>query len=99
MSTSVLGKLDDLPKLYRDTLSKANLVPLWPALRSFLPYGMPERKCAPTIWRYNEVRPLLLQAGDLTPTKKPSGAFLFWPTPRSIPPQLVRRRPFISACN
>ncbi len=67
MSTSRLGKLDDLPKLYRDTLSKANLVPLWPALRSFLPYGMPERKCAPTIWRYNEVRPLLLEAGDLTP--------------------------------
>jgi gentisate 1,2-dioxygenase len=70
MSTTALGTLDELPKLYRDTLSKANLVPLWPALRSFLPYGMPERKCAPTIWRYNDVRPLLLQAGDLTPIEK-----------------------------
>ena len=30
MSTPALGTLDELPKLYRDTLSKANLVPLWP---------------------------------------------------------------------
>jgi len=70
MSTSPLGTLDELPRLYRDNLSKANLVPLWPSLRSFLPYGMPERKCAPIIWHYSEVRPLLLQAGDLTPIEK-----------------------------
>jgi hypothetical protein len=30
MSTPALGTLDELPKLHRDTLSKANLVPLWP---------------------------------------------------------------------
>jgi len=70
MSTSPLGTLDELPRLYRDNLSKANLVPLWPALRSFLPYGMPERKCAPIIWHYGQVRPLLLQAGDLAPIEK-----------------------------
>jgi gentisate 1,2-dioxygenase len=94
MSTSALGTLDDLPKLYRDTLSKANLVPLWPALRSFLPYGMPERKCAPTIWRYNEVRPLLLQAGDLTPIEKAERRVLILANP-TLDPATARATPTI----
>ena len=94
MSTSALGTLDDLPKLYRDTLSKTNLVPLWPALRSFLPYGMPERKCAPTIWRYNEVRPLLLQAGDLTPIEKAERRVLILANP-TLDPATARATPTI----
>ena len=65
-----LGTLDELPEAYLNSLSQQALVPLWPFLRSFLPYGIPERKCDPTIWRYDDVRPLLLQAGDLTPIEK-----------------------------
>jgi gentisate 1,2-dioxygenase len=66
----VLGTLEELPKSYCDDLTSRNLVPLWPALRSFLPYEMPERKCTPAIWRYPKIRPLLLQACDLTPIEK-----------------------------
>ncbi len=67
---SVLETLEELPQSYRDNLAKVDLVPLWPALRSFLPYGAPERKCKPMIWRYAQARPLLLEAGDLTPIEK-----------------------------
>jgi len=89
-----LGTLDELPRLYRDTLAKANLVPLWPALRSFLPYGMPERKCAPIIWHYSEVRPLLLQAGDLTPIEKAERRVLILANP-TLDPATARATPTI----
>lgn len=39
-------------------------------MRGFLPYGIPERKTKPAIWRYANIRPLLLEAGDLTPIEK-----------------------------
>lgn len=94
MSASALGTLDELPKLYRDTLSRANLVPLWPALRTFLPYGIPERKCAPTIWRYNDVRPLLLQAGDLAPIEKAERRVLVLANP-ALGPATARATPTI----
>ena len=68
--TTDLGTLEDLPLDYRDSLAAQNLVPLWPALRSVLPYDKPDRLCRPTLWRYSEMRPLMLRAGDLTPMEK-----------------------------
>jgi gentisate 1,2-dioxygenase len=94
MSASALGTLDELPQLYRDTLSRSNLVPLWPALRSFLPYDMPERKCVPTIWHYNEVRPLLLKAGDLAPIEKVERRVLILANP-ALDPVTARATPTI----
>jgi gentisate 1,2-dioxygenase len=65
-----LGRLEDLPQDYRDALSRRNLVPLWPSLRGVLPPQVPARQTRPTHWAYAEVRPLLLQAGELTPIEK-----------------------------
>jgi len=65
-----LGTLDDLPKKYLEEVAQQNLVPLWPFLRGFLPHGIPERKTEPTHWSYETIRPLLLEAGDLTPIEK-----------------------------
>ncbi len=65
-----LGTLEELPQEYRDTLTGLNLLPLWPSLRSVLPYGKPARRTDPVLWRYKDVRPLLLQAGELTPIEK-----------------------------
>ena len=65
-----LGALADLPSDYRTALTERNLAPLWPALRNFLPYGRPAHATAPTLWRYQDVRPLLIQAGELTPIEK-----------------------------
>jgi len=67
---SELGTIDELPEEYVSSLTDLNLVPLWPSLRALLPYAKPARQTQPTIWKYNDTRPLLLQAGDLTPIEK-----------------------------
>ena len=65
-----LGRLEDLPQAYRDELTALNLVPLWPSLRAVLPPGVPTRNTQPTHWPYQSLRPLLMQAGELTPMEK-----------------------------
>lgn len=65
-----LGTLEELPLEYRDALTANNLVPLWPSLRDALPHDMPSRKATPVCWKYQELRPRLLQAGELAPMEK-----------------------------
>lgn len=65
-----LARLDDLPADYRAALGEQNLVPLWPSLRAVLPPGQPRPRTQPTCWHYEALRPLLLQAGELTPIEK-----------------------------
>lgn len=65
-----LGSLDELPPDYRTAMTAANLVPLWPSLRGFLPHNVPKRQTVAALWRYHDVRPLLLRAGELTPIEK-----------------------------
>jgi gentisate 1,2-dioxygenase len=67
---SALGTLEDLPQTYRDGLRASNLVPLWPNLRTALPYHVPSRRTQPVLWHYADVRPKLLEAGRLTPIEK-----------------------------
>jgi gentisate 1,2-dioxygenase len=65
-----LGRLDDLPADYREALAQQNLVPLWPSLRAVLPPNKPQPRTRPTFWSYQALKPLLLQAGELTPIEK-----------------------------
>lgn len=65
-----LGRLEDLPQAYRDELTAHNLVPLWPSLRGVLPPDVPTRQTRATHWPYQTIRPLLFQAGELTPIEK-----------------------------
>lgn len=65
-----LGRLEDLPQAYRDQLHDLNLVPLWPSLRAVLPPDLPTRRTQPVHWSYQALRPLLMQAGELTPIEK-----------------------------
>ncbi len=67
---SQLGTLEELPQEYRQALTAANLVPLWPSLRALLPPGSPASATAVTQWRWQAIRPLLLRAGELTPMEK-----------------------------
>jgi len=67
---SQLGTLEDLPLEYREALTAQNLVPLWPSLRAALPHGIPSRRTRPVAWHYSNIRPRLLEAGDLTPIEK-----------------------------
>ena len=65
-----LGRLEDLPADYREALTRQNLVPLWPSLRAMLPPGKPQPRTRATAWSYQALKPLLLQAGELTPIEK-----------------------------
>lgn len=65
-----LGRLEDLPADYRAALAQQNLVPLWPNLRAVLPPGKPRPRTRATHWPYEALRPLLLEAGNLTPIEK-----------------------------
>lgn len=65
-----LGRLEDLPADYVAALRELNLVPLWPSLRAVLPPQRPQPKTRATHWPYRSLRPLLLQAGELTPIEK-----------------------------
>ncbi|MCB1639499.1 MAG: cupin domain-containing protein [Thiothrix sp.] len=65
-----LGSLEDLPQSYVNSLTELNLVPLWPSLRAVLPPEKPQPQTRPIRWRYHDIRPLLLQAGELTPIEK-----------------------------
>ena len=65
-----LGRIDDLPQAYSVALTQNNLVPLWPSLRGVLPPKIPNRQTKHTHWAYRDIKPLLLQAGELTPIEK-----------------------------
>jgi len=68
--TDHLGRLEDLPAEYVQELRAQNMLPLWPSLRAVLPYGRPSRSTQPSHWRYLDIRPQLLRAGELTPIEK-----------------------------
>ena len=65
-----LGRIEDLPVEYVAALKAQNLMPLWPSLRAVLPPAKPRPNTRATHWSYQGLRPLLLQAGELTPIEK-----------------------------
>ena len=65
-----LGTLEELPAEYVDALRARNLVPLWPSLRALLPPGQPRSATQICRWAWEDIRPLLMRAGDLTPMEK-----------------------------
>ena len=69
MSTQ-LGTREELPKEYLDELEAMSVTPLWPSLRQVLPYEKPIRATLPFKWSYQDVRPYLMRAGELTPMEK-----------------------------
>ncbi|OYX74976.1 MAG: cupin [Rhizobiales bacterium 32-66-11] len=69
MSTD-LATLDELPLAYRAALARNSLAPLWPMMRNVLPHGAPRPVTQPHLWRFSALRPLLLEAGTLTPVEK-----------------------------
>ena len=69
MSTT-LGTLAELPADYVKELAAMSVAPLWPSLRTVLPYEKPGRTTKPFRWRYADIRSYLLRAGELTPIEK-----------------------------
>ena len=69
-AANALGSVADLPPDYYAALTRINTLPLWPSLRALLPRSKPARRTQPVLWRYADVRPQLLRAGELTPIEK-----------------------------
>lgn len=89
-----LGTMEELPRDYLSALDENRLVPLWPALRNFLPYDKPMRTCLPAAWDYSTIRPLLMRAGELTPIEKAERRVLILANP-SLNPETARATPTI----
>jgi gentisate 1,2-dioxygenase len=49
-------------QLYRD-MAPLNLTPLWEVLHALVP-KQPDTPCVPALWKYDEVRPFLMRAGQ-----------------------------------
>ncbi|HEX2215772.1 MAG TPA: cupin domain-containing protein [Xanthobacteraceae bacterium] len=69
MSTA-LGTLEELPRQYREDMDAVQVAPLWPQMRTVMPYGEPAPVTKPCLWAIDQIRPLLLRAGELTPVEK-----------------------------
>jgi gentisate 1,2-dioxygenase len=80
MSTG-LGTMEELPRDYRDAMAKAGVGPLWPQMRNALPHNAPQPTTRSHCWAYQDVRPLLLRAGELTPVEKAERRVLFLADP------------------
>ena len=53
---------------YYGRIRKANLAPLWEVLDDLVP-AMPSSRCVPALWRYEDIRPQILEAGELISAK------------------------------
>jgi gentisate 1,2-dioxygenase len=49
---------------FYERIAPANLAPLWEQLHSLVT-PEPTTSCIPALWRYEEIRPHLMQAGGL----------------------------------
>ena len=49
-------------QLYRD-MAPHHLTPLWEVLHALVPQ-QPATPCLPALWKYDEVRPFLMRAGE-----------------------------------
>ncbi len=65
-----LGTLEELPQDYRDAMTAAGVAPLWPMMRNLLPHGQPKPVTRSALFKFSDIRPLLLRAGELTPVEK-----------------------------
>lgn len=65
-----MGTLAELPAAYVKDMAALSVAPLWPSLRAVMPHDKPARATVPYAWRYAEIRPHLLRAGELTPIEK-----------------------------
>src|SRR5450631_225073 len=58
------SSVHDERRRFYDEISRANLTPLWEVLHALVPTA-PTTPCVPAHWRYAELRPHLMRAGEL----------------------------------
>src|SRR5262245_1187829 len=51
-------------RAFYDRIGRHDLAPLWEVLATLVPKA-PVTPCVPALWKYHEVRPYLMEAGEL----------------------------------
>lgn len=64
MDTAKASTTKEQKQEFYDRLAPQNLAPLWEVLKGLLP-NEPRSKAVPHRWRYSDVRPLLMESGEL----------------------------------
>ena len=66
MDTTFYNKPETSPELEAlyERLRKKNTAPLWEVLSEIVT-PLPKARCAPALWKYDEIRALLMEAGEL----------------------------------
>ncbi|MBM3609559.1 MAG: cupin domain-containing protein, partial [Alphaproteobacteria bacterium] len=65
-----LQSAGELPVDYRSALDAQSVLPAWTLLRALMPVGGAAPLALAHLWRYSQLRPLLLRAAELTPIEK-----------------------------
>ncbi len=84
-TTQMNGSKDPAQELVENAL-KVNTKPLWTQMAKLNP-PEPNPQCVPYIWRYDEVRPSLLRAGEIITEQQAERRVLMLVNPaRGMPP-------------
>ena len=69
MSAVPQSRIADERKAFYEKIDKACVTPLWEVLHALVPPS-PRTPCVPHLWRYDEVRPWLMESGRLITAKE-----------------------------
>jgi len=67
LARAAAGRAVALPAAYDAELESGHLAPLWASIRTLIPYDLPMRSTQAALWRYADVRRLLVRSGELVP--------------------------------
>lgn len=76
---------EDATKALLDRAAQAHTKPLWLQMARLNP-PLPDPRCHPHAWRYADIRPSLLEAGDLVPESQAERRVLMLSNPSRDPP-------------
>lgn len=76
---------EDATKALLDRAAQAHTKPLWLQMARLNP-PQPDPRCQPHAWRYSQIRPSLLEAGDLVPESQAERRVLMLANPSRDPP-------------
>jgi gentisate 1,2-dioxygenase len=81
---------------YYDKISKKDMAPLWEVLRNVVTKE-PKSKCAPNIWKFDDVRRLMLEAGDVISAEEAVTSSLFAGIQLIMPGEIAEAHQHVSS--
>jgi gentisate 1,2-dioxygenase len=75
------GKAEAAREAYYDRISKLDMAPLWVVLKDIIP-DEPKTVCAPAVWHYNDVKPLVTEAGSVISAEEATRRVLVLENPK-----------------